>query len=368
MNANRKLRMGVIGLGHFGQAAVLPAFQQLATTELKAIVSGSDNKRSQVGNRYHVADRLDYHELDYYLSTGALDAVYLALPPDLHAEYTVRCARYGIHVLCEKPMAPSDHECRAMIRACEIADVKLMIAYRLHFEAANLAAIRLCQSGRLGYPRYFCSHFSSQVRERNIRVQARPGAGPLWDLGVYCVNAARYLFRSEPSEVSAMSFANRADRRFHHVDEQIGAVLRFPGECCATFLAGFGAHDRARYEIVCTDGAVALENSYEYTDDIVMTIYNGAEPRTRTFSKRDQIAAEIEYFSRCILDNRHPEPSGHEGLADVQILQALDRSARSGRVEELRIPARSVRPSAGQEIAIPSHEKPYLVDVESAMH
>src|SRR5262249_60149990 len=135
------------------QGAILPAFRRLDDVELTAIVSGSAHKRDILRDRYRVEHAVDYDELPDLLERGVVDAVYVAVPNDLHAEYVLRCAHHGVHVLCEKPMAPTEAQCRAMITACEEARVRLMIAYRLHFEAANLTAVTLAQGGRLGAPR-----------------------------------------------------------------------------------------------------------------------------------------------------------------------------------------------------------------------
>jgi predicted dehydrogenase len=270
-----------------------------------------------------------------------------------------------VHVLCEKPMAPTERECNAMIDACADAGVHLMIGYRLHFEAANLAAIDLATDGRLGEPRYFSSTFSLQVREGNIRVQDRPGAGPHWDLGIYCINAARYLFRAEPYEVTAMAFHHHGDERFRAVPEQVSAVLRFPGDRVASFVCSFGAYDRAHYTLGCTDGVVTLDNAYEYQGEMELTVLRGDGHRTKTFSKKDQIAAEIDYFARCVRDGRVPEPSGYEGLADVRVLRAIERSIESGRTEGIEPIERVRRPEPRQELWIKPHGKPRTVDVES---
>src|SRR5262249_47736888 len=148
----------------------------------------------------------DYGEYDDCLDSGEIDAVYIALPNHLHAEYAIRAARAGIHVLCEKPMAVTERECVAMIDACERARVKLMIAYRLHFDPANLAAVEVASSGGLGELRLFDSVFCNEVTdERNIRLRRATGGGPLFDIGIYCINAARYLFRAEPVEVAAIA-------------------------------------------------------------------------------------------------------------------------------------------------------------------
>jgi predicted dehydrogenase len=370
MTRPARLRMAVIGQGHFAQVAVLPAIARLDDVELSALVSGSPHKLDELGERYGVRTRSSYDDLDQLLASGGVDAVYIAVPNDLHAEMTLIAARHGVHVLCEKPMAPTEAECRQMIRACEGRGVKLMIGYRLHFEAANLIAVELTRGGELGEARMFSSTFALQVRDDNIRVQARRGSGPLYDLGVYCINAARYLFRAEPVEVMALRLAGRSrDQRFGYVEEAYSAMMRFPDERVAQFTCSFDGHDRSHYEIVGTDGVLVLDNAYEFATEMKMTVVAKGGERHRTFGKRDQVAAEIEYFARCVREDREPEPSGWEGLADVRIVQALQSSARFGRamtiepVETERPRAR--RPDLGQEITIGPHDEPELVDAES---
>jgi glucose-fructose oxidoreductase len=272
-------------------------------------------------------------------------------------------------------MAPSDAVWRLLIRACAQHRVKLMIGYRLHFESANLIAVEVARGGEIGAPRIFSSVFALQVREGNTRVQPRRGAGPLYDLGVYCVNAARYLFRAEPVEASALKLAGH-DPRFANVDEAYAAALRFPGERVAQFTCSFGAYDRSHYEVVGTDGVITLDNAYEYATEMTMRDEGPHGVTERTFPRRDQNAAELAYFARCVREDRDPEPCGWEGLADVRILQAIQASARFGRavpiepVEPHRGPhggphgGPHARPDLGQEIRLPAHDPLALVDVE----
>ena len=357
--------MAVVGQGHFAQAAVLPAIEQLDDVELTALVSGSPHKLTELGERYGVRTLMHYDDLDDLLARGRVDAVYIAVPNDLHAEMTLIAARHGVHVICEKPMAPTEPECMQMIRACESRGVRLMIAYRLHFEAANLIAIEVARGGEIGEPRIFSSTFSMQVREGNTRIQPRRGAGPLYDLGVYCVNAARYLFRAEPTEVQALKASGR-DPRFASVDEAYAVTLRFPDERVAQFTCSFGAADRAHYEVLGTSGILTLDNAYEYAAEMTMRVQSEHGQKERTFPKRDQIAAEIEYFARCIRDGVDPEPSGWEGLADIRILQAIQSSARFGRSVPIEAVRPTKRPDMGQEIRMPGHGEPPLVDVQSS--
>src|SRR5207253_7244713 len=181
-------------------------------------------------SRKYRCDAYSYEQYDECLRRDDVDAVYIALPNTLQGEYTVRAAQAGAHVLCEKPMATSEADCRRMITACDDAGVRLMIAYRLHFEPANLEAVKLITSGRLGEARFFGSDFSYQVKPDNIRTQAETGGGVLWDIGIYCINAARYLFRAEPTEVAGF-VARDADRRFDRgVEPAMSCLLRFGDE------------------------------------------------------------------------------------------------------------------------------------------
>ncbi len=190
--SERKVGYAVIGLGHIAQAAVLPAFRHTRkNSRLVALVSGDEEKRGKLSKKYR-CDACSYEELEQCLAREDVDAVYICEPNDKHAEFAIRCARAGVHVLCEKPLAISEEECHRMIEACDEAGVKLMTAYRLHFEPANLEVVKLIGQGKIGDLRFFSSDFSYQVKKDNVRVSAARGGGPLWDIGVYCVNAARY--------------------------------------------------------------------------------------------------------------------------------------------------------------------------------
>src|SRR5688500_3855820 len=195
--SGQKVRYAVVGLGHIAQVAVLPAFAHATrNSRLAALVSDDAGKRRALGQKYRIDRTCSYADYDSCLEQ--VDAVSIALPNSMHAEYAIRAARAGVHVLCEKPMAVTVGECDAMIEACRRHRVKLMIAYRLHFEEINLGVIDLVRKGRIGSPRFFTSSFSLKVREGNIRTDKQLGGGSLYDIGVYCINAARHVFRAEP--------------------------------------------------------------------------------------------------------------------------------------------------------------------------
>jgi predicted dehydrogenase len=340
----RPVRYAVIGLGHIAQTAILPAFAHAKrNSRLEALVSGDPRKLRALGRRHRVEHLVDYEGLDALLASGAIDAVFIALPNSLHCEYTLRAARAGVHVLCEKPLAPTSRECERMLEAVDDAGVKLMTGYRLHFHPANLAAVELARSGRLGELRAFSSSFGMQVRPGNIRVEAELGGGPLLDLGIYCVNAARYLFGAEPVEVQAAAASN-ADPRFAEVPEMVAATLRFPGDRLAQFTCSFGCADTDWYELVGTRGSARLEPAYSHGESSTLVAKLGATRRSRRFAKGDQFAPELLHFSACILEDRTPGPSGLEGAIDVAILEAISAAARSGTKMMLTLPAPERRP------------------------
>ena len=365
-NGKEKIRYAVVGLGHIAQAAVLPAFAHAQNSELAALVSDDPEKLEKLGRRYKVKARFSYQQFEDCLKSGVVDAVYIALPNHLHREYTERAARAGVHVLCEKPLAVTEEDCLAMIRACEENGVKLMVAYRLHFEEANLKAIDLVQGGRLGQPRLFDSVFTMQVKEGDIRLNPRElGGGPLYDIGVYCINAVRNLFGAEPMEVVAFG-ANNGERRFQQCEEMTAAILRFPGrERLATFTCSFNGTDVGTYRVVGTKGELVMDPAYEYAEELTQRVTIDGRTRERTFPKRDQFAPELISFSECILTGAAPEPSGWEGLADVRVIRALYRSCETGKPVTLEPFVREERPSLAQEIRRPPVRKPALVNTEA---
>jgi glucose-fructose oxidoreductase len=362
--AQRTIRYAVVGLGHIAQVAVLPAFAHARrNSTLTAVVSSDRAKRTAIARKYRLEHAFSYDEYEDCLRQ--VDAVYIALPNSMHAEYTMRAARAGVHVLCEKPLAVTVDECRQMIKACRSARVKLMVAYRLHFEALNLAAVELARTGRLGELKYFNSSFSMKVRRGDIRTRRAFGGGTLYDIGVYCINAARYLFRGEPTQVSAIS-VNSGLASLSEIDETTGAVLRFEDDRIATFVTSFNAADVAAYRIVGTKGTLHADPAYEYAEGLEFTLTIDGKTTRKKVAKHDQFAPQLLYFSDCVLKDRQPEPSGEEGLQDVRIVEALYASAKSGRPVTLRPFTKRQRPTASQRISKPGIRKPRLIKVQGA--
>jgi predicted dehydrogenase len=329
INEARKIRYAVVGLGAFAQSDALPAFADAENSELVALVSGGTSKRAELAQKYGVRHTYNYEEYDDLLKSGSVDAVYLSVPNHLHCDYTVRAAKAGIHVLCEKPMAVTVAECQTMIQAARNNHIKLMIAYRLHLEPANLHAIEVVQSGQIGELRIFTSVFTQQVADGDIRLNREVGGGTLDDIGIYCINAARYIFQSEPIAVFA-SIASNGEQRFRSVAEMTSVIMHFPGDRLATFTCSFGAVRIQTYQVVGTKGDLRVDLAYSTQGPIKHILTIDGNRQERSFEPHNQVVAEFIYFSDCILDNKEPKLSGTEGLNDVRIIRALDKSIETG--------------------------------------
>ncbi|HEY6729149.1 MAG TPA: Gfo/Idh/MocA family oxidoreductase [Polyangiaceae bacterium] len=356
----KKVRYAVVGAGNIAQVAVLPAFAHAReNSELVALISGDAEKREELGKRYSIATLGGYDDLERVLETARADAVYICTPNTEHRDLAVRAADRGVHVLCEKPLATSVEDCEAMGEACARNGVYLMVAYRLHFEAANLKAIEIARSGELGEPRLFSSFFSHVVRSGDIRRDPEVGGGACYDLGVYCINAVRHLFAAEPIEVSAQVVEKNG------ADDTTTVLLRFPDDRLAHFCVSNSVAGVSSYRIAGDRGDLRLEPAFEYAEGNTHYLTVDEKTKRNAFPKSDQFAPELIYFSQCILDQRVPEPSVEEGICDIRVVEAILASARTGKPVKLPPYQRRERPSADQEIRKPPISKPDTVNAPS---
>ncbi len=337
------IRFAVVGLGDIAQRAVLPAFAHARSkATVAALVSGEPKKRRILGKRFPNVITAGYEDYDALVASGAVDAVYIALPNQQHRDFALRALRAGVHVLCEKPMATTVADARAMTRAAARSSATFMVAYRLHFDPATLRAIDLARDRRAGDLRIFASLFSSPVERGDIRLE-REGRGGLFDLGIYCVNAARMVFRSEPVEVAAMH-AGQGSGRFREVPEMTAALLRYPGERLAMFVCSLNAHRGSSWTAVAMKRHVRMDPAYSYHEPLVVHLRSDTVTRTNRYAIHDQFAAELDHFVARIRSGRKTEPSAREGEADIRILDAIDRSARTGRRVRLAEVPRDAHP------------------------
>jgi predicted dehydrogenase len=340
----KKIRYAVVGTGWISQIAFMPSIAQTENSEMTAIVSGSPENARKLAEFYGISHVYSYDRYDEMLQSGQVDAVYIALPNSLHADYAIRAARAGVHALVEKPLAITVAECEAMIAAANKAGVMLMTAYRLHTEPGTLEAIDLIRRGEIGEPRLFSSVFSFPVAAGNHRLKAEHWGGPLQDIGVYCVNAMRHMLGSEPTEVIAAIAARPGDPRFGEVEEMVSATLRFPGERLAQFIASFGGDDIDQYRVVGTEGQIEVSSGYRFDRPITLRITKGGDTVEKAFPQYDHFSGQAHYFSDCILKGVQPEPDGGDGLADVAIMRAIEAAARTGLLQKIALPERPAHP------------------------
>lgn len=327
----RKVRYAAVGAGWITQEDFLPGVAHTGNSVLTALVTGDPEKARELAKKYDAPHVTNYEGYDALLRSGQIDAVYLALPNSMHRDPVVKALEAGIHVLCEKPMAPTEEDCRAMIAACEKTGAKLMIAYRLHFEEGTVDAIEATNDGTIGEARLFTSTFCQQVSEENSRTEGELWAGPLPDMGPYPINAVRQLFRAEPTEAFAYAARKAGEARFAEIEEMVMVTLRFPGDRLAQFVVSYGTNPVAKLTVAGTKGSLEVDKAYSYVEEHVHRLTVGDQsPKETTYKLTDQFGGETQYFSDCVLDNVHPEPDGWEGLADVLVIKAIEESVKTG--------------------------------------
>ena len=336
----RKLGYAIVGLGYYGLETILPQFVNCQHSRVAALVSGDRTKALATAAKYGVPETsiYTYADFDRIRDNPDVDIVYVCLPNSMHAEYTIRAAKAGKHVMCEKPMAVSVAECEAMIRACKTAGKKLMIGYRCHFEPFNLEAMRLAKSGAAGKIRYVRSeHGFVQGDPNKWRLKrALSGGGSLMDMGIYSLQAARYMIGEEPIAVTARESTDRRDPRFREVEDMIEWTLEFPSGAIAGCQSMYSANQN-RILLMGDAGRVELEPATRYAGN---QMWVGKDGRERAVTPppgpgKTQFAGQLDHLAECILDGREPIVSGEEGLRDLRIVEAIYRSVREGRTVKL---------------------------------
>ena len=337
MPPDHRVGYAVVGLGHIALEEVLPAFAQCKHSRLTALVSGSPEKAATVARRYGVEPKNTYSYKNYeeLRNNPEVQVVYIALPNSLHAEYTIRAARAGKHVLCEKPMATTAKDCQQMIDACKTAGRRLMIAYRMQYEPYNREVIRRARAKELGDLKLITADNGQNQGDPNQwrLKRALSGGGSLPDVGIYCLNATRYITGEEPIEVFARSFSTPGDPRFKEVEETMVFELRFPSGVLASCTCGYGNHRLQRYSVVGSLGWAELNPAFPYRGLRLRTARAEGKLERVTeehLGEKNQFATEIDHMSQCVTANRMPHTPGEEGLADMRIIEQLYASAQAG--------------------------------------
>ncbi|RPF72157.1 Gfo/Idh/MocA family protein [Aurantiacibacter spongiae] len=330
----RKLGYAVVGLGYYATQQIMPQFRNCEFAKLTALVSGTPEKLARYGAEYDIprTHRYDYQSYDRMSANPDIDIVYVVLPNAMHAEYTVRAAQAGKHVLCEKPMATSSAECRMMIAACREAGKKLMIGYRSRFEPYNRLAIDLARSGHVGPSRVITAQHGFPISPDQWRLDRdMAGGGSLMDIGIYSLNAARYLTGEEPTYISAVESTDRSDPRFREVEDRIDWEMLFPSGVLASCVSSYSSPHNA-YRVTGTQGWIDLEPATQYSGQAMRVSKGGTiEPRSPVEPGKNQFVGQLDHLAECVVTEREPIVPGEEGLRDLVAIEAIYRSAREGR-------------------------------------
>lgn len=329
---DRKVRWAVVGLGKLALDEVMPAFARARLSQPTALVSGHPDKARRVAAAYGIDPRkiYTYDTFDRLKDDAGVDVVYVVLPNSMHAEYTIRALRAGKHVLCEKPMATTPAECRQMIAAAREAQRQLMIAYRLHYEPFNQTVMKLCRDKAVGELRTFSASNNQVTPAPNIRLSRALGGGPVQDVGIYCLNAARYCTGQEPVEVTAMEHRPADIPRFREVPASVSFQLRFPSGVLAHCDCSFDAAESRRLRVHGTDGFIDLDPAFSYRG-LRLTVGKKTGREQPQLTEINHFAAEMDHLSTCVLTNQKPRTPGEEGLADVRVIAAIGEAARTRR-------------------------------------
>lgn len=332
MARGARIGYAVVGLGGIAQRAVLPAFRHSKKAKLVALVSSDKTKARRLAAKFGAAAWYTYDDFEVCLHKPEVQAVYLASPNGCHADQTLRAAAAGRHVLCEKPMANSVEQCRAMIDACRAQNVRLMVAYRKYFEPASRELKKLVSSGKLGRLKLIHSAFTIYLppgREEGWRFDYKlAGGGALPDLGVYCINTARWLASKEPSAASATSWTVDPGRFSQTIEENMAFQVAFPDGVVLQATASFGAAQASFIQVHGERGWAALNPAFAYDEERRLFGKINGRWFQRLFPEIDEFALELDAFAEAIRRGDDPEPSGLEGLRDVAVIEAIYQSAR----------------------------------------
>ncbi len=358
----KKVRYAVVGGGQISQQAFMPGIGRTDNSELTALVTGDPVKADKLAKLYGIK-AWSYEQYGALLASGEIDAVYVATPNFLHLQYAVPALEAGIHALLEKPMASSVAEAEQIIAAQKTGGAKLMIAYRLHHEPGTVEMITRARDGAFGDLRSFASVFAQNVAEANSRGHNGYWGGPVPDMGTYPLNAVRNLFGLEPIAVHAVG--TKTPGRGFNFHDTVAVTLRFPGERVAQFTVSYATASSEFFELVGTEASIRASPAFMFGPKIGITYVEKTSDGSKehSFDPVEQFGNETQYFSDCILNDLQPEADGEEGLLDMRVLAAVERSLETGDMVTLEPMTRTGRVQPDQALKL----KPAKEPAEDAM-
>ena len=327
--------VAIVGIGLLSAGQLLPALRKTKKAHLAALVSGDPAKAKRNAAQYGLPEKAvySYETYDRLADNPDVEIVYIVLPNNMHAEYTIRAFKAGKHVLCEKPMATTIADCEAMIAAGKAARKQLMIAYRCHYEPLNLAAMRLMRGGTLGKPHILHANMGKQT-DLNVSADkwrldmAMSGGGALMDMGIYGVNAQRYLLNEEPVEVRAWAKTDKSDPRFRTVEDLIAWQMRFPSGAIGEGSTSFSQPGTMAWQAVCENGRIVADPGCFYNGNKLSVI--GTRAPAPQIVEIDQFAREMDWMADVVRGRAPMVSPGEEGLQDMRLMRAMLESAAKG--------------------------------------
>ncbi|MFC7666357.1 Gfo/Idh/MocA family protein [Hymenobacter humi] len=341
---DQRVGFALVGLGTLTLEELLPAFGQCKHARPVALVSGDPRKMSKVARQYGIraSGCYSYETYDQLRDNPEVEVIYIVLPNSMHAEFTIRGAQAGKHILCEKPMANSVQECEDMIAACKKAGKKLMIAYRIQYEPLNRMARQLVRDKTYGRVKMIdAMNCQNQAHDKQWRHQKKlAGGGSLPDVGLYCLNTTRFLLGEEPNEVFASIYSTPGDARFKEVEENVSFMLRFPSGVIANCATGYGSFNAKRYAVYAETGTIKMDPAFTYRGLQLEKEHapDGQQVQEKPQNPhKDQFALEIDHMAECVRQNKTPYTPGEEGLQDQRIMEAIYQSAKENKPVKLPV-------------------------------
>ncbi|MEO6221114.1 MAG: Gfo/Idh/MocA family oxidoreductase [Ginsengibacter sp.] len=328
--AKEKLGVALVGLGYYSTDLLAPALQLTSHCHLAGIVTGTPEKATRWQRQYNIPEKniYDYTSFDKIADNPDIDVIYIVLPPSMHAEYVIRAANAGKHVWCEKPMAVTTDECKSMINACKKNKVKLSIGYRMHHEPNTQRIIQFRKDKKYGdISKVTVAAGYFETRTTHWKQIKKMGGGSMYDMGVYPLNAARYVTGEEPIAVTAQEIITRP-KIYSEVDEGMKYKLEFASGAVANCETSFGKNMNT-LNVTCTKGWYKLDPFSAYSG-VAGTTSDGLELNA---SIPNEQAKQMDDDAIAIRENKPVMVPGEEGLKDIKVVQAVYRSVKEkGRV------------------------------------
>lgn len=327
-NEGRSYGVALVGLGNYAMNQLAPALQETKRCKLAGLVTGTPEKEVKYGGQYGIPDGniYNYQTFDRIADNDDIDLVYVVLPNSMHKEYVVRAAKAGKHVICEKPLGLNAGECEEMIQVCNDQGVTLNVGYRLHFEPHHREIIRMAKEKPFGNVTYVQSEFGFPIGDpTQWRLKkALAGGGAVYDIGVYCIQAARYATGEEPIAVTAQEFKTDFEK-FAEVDETVSFQLEFPSGVISNSTTSYNARTNRLYVSYKDRGSALIEPAYSYGG-----IRGSINGKPMGYAQVNQQALHMDGVCQSIDEGTDSTVSGEEGLRDMKIVDALYQSLASG--------------------------------------